>query len=91
MEHLAHTPISSAQIKVWTDTDKILSRVKHWIQEGWPEEVPESGDKEVVVCIDYCLYFGLGCMQSFGANNVSEVRYRLEHECTLLSFQLHSG
>ena len=37
MEHLETTPLSSTQIKSWTDTDPILSRVRCWVQEGWPE------------------------------------------------------
>lgn len=34
MEHLDASPLSSTQIKNWTDTDPILSKVKKWVQEG---------------------------------------------------------
>ena len=37
MEHLATTPLSSSQIQRWTDQDLTLSKVKSWVQEGWPD------------------------------------------------------
>ena len=46
MEHLSATPLSSAQIKAWTDSDPTLVRVRHWVQEGWPEQEPESMPRE---------------------------------------------
>ena len=44
MEHLSTTPLSSSQIKVWTNSDPTLSKVRQWVQEGWPESV-ETSDK----------------------------------------------
>ena len=38
VEHLATTPVSSTQIKSWTDTDPTLSKVRNWVQGGWPEQ-----------------------------------------------------
>ena len=46
MEHLETTPLSSTQIKSWTDTDPILSRVRCWVQEGWPERETGSSVSE---------------------------------------------
>ena len=43
MEHLSTTPLSIVQIKTWTDNDPILSRVRQWVLEGWPEEVSGEG------------------------------------------------
>ena len=46
MEHLSATPLSSAQIKAWTDGDPTLSQVRRWVQEGWPEQESESASRE---------------------------------------------
>ena len=45
VEHLATTPVSSTQIKSWTDTDPTLSKVRHWVQDGWPDADEESDEK----------------------------------------------
>ena len=37
MEHLASTPLTSAQINMWTDQDSILSKVRQFVLDGWPE------------------------------------------------------
>ena len=42
MEHLSTTPLSSSQIKVWTNSDPTLSKVRQWVQEGRPESVETS-------------------------------------------------
>ena len=31
MEHLSTTPLSSAQIRLWTDSDHTLSKVRQWV------------------------------------------------------------
>ena len=38
MEYLDSSPVSSTQIKTWTDHDPILAKVKGWILTGWPSE-----------------------------------------------------
>ena len=38
MEYLDSSPVSSTQIKTWTDHDPILAKVKGWILSGWPSE-----------------------------------------------------
>ena len=52
MEHLEATPISSSQIKAWTDTDRVLSRVRRWTLEGWPER-----DQKLEMDNDLASYF----------------------------------
>ena len=42
MEYLDSSPITSSQIRVLTDQDPTLSRVKVWILTGWPHEPPEA-------------------------------------------------
>ena len=42
MEHLDSTPLTSTQIKAWTDTDPTLSKVRRWVQEGWPSQDVED-------------------------------------------------
>ena len=46
MEHLSTTPLTSAQIKAWTDSDPTLSQVRRWVKEGWPEHESESESRE---------------------------------------------
>jgi len=41
MEHLSFTPVSAAQIKVWTNQDPVLSKVKHSLWAGEPLPVIE--------------------------------------------------
>ena len=38
MEHLDTSPVSSSQIRSWTDNDPILAKVKTWVQSGWPTQ-----------------------------------------------------
>ena len=38
VEHLDSTPLSCTQIRIWTDHDPTLSRVRKWVQEGWPAQ-----------------------------------------------------
>ena len=40
VEQLDSTPLSCSQIRIWTDRDPTLSRVKWWVQEGWSTRVP---------------------------------------------------
>ena len=37
MEHLNSTPLTSDKIKEWTTKDPVLSKVKAWVQTGWPD------------------------------------------------------
>ena len=37
MEYLDSSPVSSAQIRTWTDQDPLMSKVKRWILSGWPD------------------------------------------------------
>ena len=48
LEHLSTTPVSSSQVKTWTDTDPVLAKVRRWVEEGWPEQNPASdADQEL--------------------------------------------
>lgn len=42
VEYLDTTPLSCAKIKLWTDHDPVLSRIRKWVQEGWPKEFKEG-------------------------------------------------
>ena len=37
LEFLNSTPVTAAQIRLWTARDPILSKVYRFVQEGWPE------------------------------------------------------
>ena len=38
VEHMDSTHLSCSQIRRWTDHDPTLSRVRKWVQEGWPAQ-----------------------------------------------------
>ena len=42
MEHLDSSPITSSQIRLWTDKDPVLAKIKGWILTGWPENSPSD-------------------------------------------------
>ena len=44
VKYLDSTPLSSSQIRVWTDHDPTLSRVRKWTQEGWPVRTQRDVD-----------------------------------------------
>ena len=62
MEHLDATPLSSSQIRQWTDQDLTLSKVKRWVMEGWPDQ-PDS-DQELAPYVQRRLELGIegGCL-----------------------------
>ena len=35
-EHLADSPVTAADIRVWTRKDPELSRILQFVQQGWP-------------------------------------------------------
>lgn len=45
MEHLDTTPLSSQQIRLWTNQDPILSKVKDWVLSGWPTPTKDETDE----------------------------------------------
>ena len=45
MEYLDSSPVSSAQIRTWTDQDPLLSKVKRWILSGWPDPTPSEEEE----------------------------------------------
>jgi len=42
INYLVSTPLSSSQIRVWTDIDPTLHVVRGLVQEGWPAEDKED-------------------------------------------------
>ena len=42
MEKLEKSPVVAACIRVWTDTDPLMSRVRQFIQSGWPDRVKDK-------------------------------------------------
>ena len=42
MDHLAGTPVCSAQIKNWTKRDPVLSKVMQFTLQGWPTSCEET-------------------------------------------------
>ena len=45
MEYLDSSPVSSAQIRTWTDQDPLMSKVKRWILSGWPDHTPSEEEE----------------------------------------------
>ena len=42
LEYLDTSPMTSNQIRKWTEKDIVLAQVHHWIMSGWPKEAPED-------------------------------------------------
>ena len=42
MQHLDTTPVTAADIKIWTDKDLVLSKVRQYVLMGWPDD--ETGE-----------------------------------------------
>ena len=42
MDHLAGTPVCSAQIKNWTKCDPVVSKAVQFISQGWPTSCEET-------------------------------------------------
>jgi transposase InsO family protein len=47
VEHLEFTLISCKQIKLWTDHDTTLSRIRTWVLEGWPDKGSTDDDPDL--------------------------------------------
>ena len=65
MEYLDASPVTSSQIRLWTDQDPILVKVKGWVLSGWPEKPPEEEKlrayfhrKREFIVEDGCLLWG---------------------------------
>ena len=42
LDRLSATPVSVSQIRTWTSRDPLLSRVRDFVQQGWPQSVDTS-------------------------------------------------
>ena len=39
MEQLDKSPITASTIKLWTSTDPLMSRIRHFVHSGWPATI----------------------------------------------------
>ena len=63
LEHLSSGPVTATQIKTMTRQDKVLSRVFHFVQNGWPATVepalmPYASRKYELSSLDGCVLWG---------------------------------
>ena len=64
VDHLDSTCTSAANIKEWTSKDPLLSKVRRFIQLGWPEEAldsdykPYNSRKHELSVMDGCILWG---------------------------------
>ena len=42
MEHLDTSPLTSSQIRAWTDREPLLAKVRRLVKEGWPMEIEDQ-------------------------------------------------
>ena len=42
LDQLEKLPVTAQQIAVWTTSDPVLSQVRTWVREGWPNKVTEA-------------------------------------------------
>ena len=62
-EHLADSPVTADDVRVWTRRDPKLARVLQYVQQGWPSEVdPElqafSAKRSELSAYDGCILWG---------------------------------
>ena len=62
MEYLNTSPVTSTQIRNWTEQDTHLSKVKYWIQRGWPDEQPREKELHPYYRKRYDLTVEDGCI-----------------------------
>ena len=46
MDHLAASPVSASHIRQQTDNDPTLSKVRSFVQHGWPDVLPDTSDMQ---------------------------------------------
>ena len=42
MEQLDKSPITAANVRIWTNTDSVMSRVRQFVLSGWPSSVSDK-------------------------------------------------
>ncbi|XP_069128432.1 uncharacterized protein [Argopecten irradians] len=42
MEQIEDSPINATQIEQWTDQEPVMSRVRNFVQSGWPAKSPDQ-------------------------------------------------
>ena len=45
MQHLNSTPVSTSNIRIWTEQDPILAKVKRWVLSGWPTQPADEREE----------------------------------------------
>ena len=64
VNHLSSTTITAAHIRRWTDTDPVLSKVRNYLQQGWPsselekEFKPFKSRRNELSIMDGCILWG---------------------------------
>ena len=63
LQYLQESPITSAQVRVWTNKDSILSQVRNFVYNGWPMSVGEELQpyfrrRHELSILDDCLLWG---------------------------------
>ena len=63
MEHLKDSPVTAQHIRLWTQTDPILSGVLHFISHGWPDVIDPkfmsySSKRQELSSQDGCVLWG---------------------------------
>lgn len=64
MEQLETMPVTAKQIKIWTNNDPAMAKVKHFVAAGWPaknkDEIlrPYFARKTEISEFDGCLLWG---------------------------------
>jgi len=64
VNHLSATTITAAHIWQWTDKDPVLSKVRHYLQQGWPsskleEFKPLKSKKNELSIMNGCILWGV--------------------------------
>ena len=57
-EHLAESPISASDIRMWTARDPKLSRVLQYVQQGWPNNVEPDLERYTSKQLELSVYEG---------------------------------
>ena len=80
MEELNTVPITAERIRVWTNSDSICSRVKQFVQSGWPDSVQDVQPKPFATRNDE-LSAQDGCIPKVGRGDMlRELNKRLKRQ-----------
>ena len=57
-EHLAESPVSAKDIRIWTAKDSKLARVRQYVQQGWPREIEPDLERYASKQLELSAYEG---------------------------------